>query len=64
MGKRGLYANLSVGKSGKLTQSIMDFLQYAEGINSLQKISNLIGLDLIKVKKINKLLLKNNLISN
>ena len=64
MGKRGLYANLSVGKSEKLTQSIMDFLQYAEGINSLQKISNLIGLDFIKVKKINKLLLKNNLISN
>ena len=42
----------------------MNFLQYADGTNSLQKISTLINLDLNKTKKIYKLLLKNNLILN
>ena len=42
----------------------MDFLQYADGINSLEKISNLIKLDLNSVKKINSILLQKNLIIN
>ena len=56
MGKRGLYHK-------KLTSSYMDFLQYADGTNSLEKISNLIKLDLKSVKKIYQILFKNFLIS-
>jgi aminopeptidase-like protein len=56
MGKRGLYQK-------KLTSSFMDFLQYADGTNSLEKISNLIKLDLRSVKKIYQILFKNFLIS-
>jgi hypothetical protein len=41
----------------------MDFLQYADGTNSLEKISNLIKLELNSVKKINSILFKNNLIN-
>ena len=40
------------------------FLQYADGYNSLEKISNLIELDLRSVKKINLTLLKFKLINN
>ena len=40
----------------------MDFLQYADGTNSLEKISNLIDLDLESVKKIRGIMLINNLI--
>lgn len=42
----------------------MNFLQYADGTNSLEKISDLIKLDLNMVKKINRTLLKNKLIEN
>lgn len=41
----------------------MDFLQYADGTNSLEKISNLIKLELNSVKKINSILFKKNLIN-
>jgi hypothetical protein len=41
----------------------MDFLQYADGTNSLEKISNLIKLDLKSVRKIYQILFKNFLIS-
>ena len=63
MGKRGLYPTLSTKNENKLTRSYMDFLQYADGTNSLEKISNLIKLDLNSVKKIYSILLKNNLIN-
>ena len=62
MGKRGLYPTLSAKNQEKLTMSYMDFLQYADGTNSLEKISNLIKLELNSVKKINSILFKNNLI--
>ena len=62
MGKRGLYPTLSTKNENKLTISYMDFLQYADGTNSLEKISNLIKLELNSVKKINSILFKNNLI--
>ncbi len=62
MGKRGLYSTLSTKNESKLTMSYMDFLQYADGTNSLQKISSLIKLDLNYVKKIYFILRKNNLI--
>ena len=63
MGKRGLYPTLSTKNENKLTRSYMDFLQYADGTNSLEKISNLIKLDLKSVRKIYQILLKNFLIS-
>src|SRR5210317_1080452 len=62
MGKRGLYSTLSTKNENKSTRSYMDFLQYADGSNSLEKISNLINLDLKSVKKIYQILFKNFLI--
>ena len=63
MGKRGLYSTLSTKNKNKLTMSYLDFLQYADGTNSLEKISNLIKLELDSVKKINSILFKNNLLN-
>ena len=63
MGKRGLYSTLSTKNGNKLTQSYMDFLQYADGTNSLEKISNSIKLDLNSVKNIHRIMLKYNLIN-
>ena len=63
MGKRGLYPTLSTKNKNKLTRSYMDFLQYADGTNSLEKISNLIKLELNSVKKINSVLSKINLLN-
>lgn len=63
MGKRGLYPTLSTKNEKKLTISYMDFLQYADGTNSLEKISNLIKLELNSVKKINSILFKNKLLN-
>jgi len=62
MGKRGLYSTLSTKKKNVLTRSYMDFLQYADGTNSLEKISKLIELDFQSVKNIYKKLLTNKLI--
>ena len=63
MGKRGLYPTLSTKGEKKLTRNYMSFLQYADGTNSLEKISNLIKLELKLVKKINNILLKNKLVT-
>ena len=63
MGKRGLYPTLSTKNTNKLTRSYMDFLQYADGTNSLEKISSLIKLDFKSVRKIYNILFKNNLIN-
>src|SRR5210317_175823 len=62
LGKRGLYPTLSTKDRTKENKSYMDFLQYADGSNSLEKISNLINLDLKSVKKIYQILFKNFLI--
>ena len=62
MSKRGLYSTLSSQNKNDSTKSYMDFLQYADGTNSLEKISKLIKLDLRQVKKIYSILLKNKLI--
>ncbi len=64
MSKRGLYSTLSIKKVYKLTRGYLDFLQYADGTNSLEKISSFIKLDLNSVKKINFILQKNKLITN
>ena len=62
MGRRGLYSTLSTKNENKLTRNFMNFLQYADGTNSLEKISKLIELDYTSVVKINSILLKNNLV--
>ena len=54
--------SMRVNKKSNLKKSYMNFLQYADGTNSLEKISNLIKLDLNSVKKIYSILFKNNLI--
>ena len=63
MGKRGLYQTLFSKNENKFSRSYMDFLQYADGTNSLEKISNLIKLELNSVKKINSILSKSNLLN-
>ncbi len=63
MSKRGLRSTLSKKNStNKFMKSMMDFLQYADGTNSLQSISSLIMVDYKKVKKIYNTLLNNDLI--
>ena len=62
MGKRGLYPSLSSKNENDFTKGYMDFLQYADGTNSLEKISSLIKLDLKSIKKIYSILIKNKLI--
>tara|TARA_Y100000590_G_scaffold466111_1_gene640438 strand:+ start:1074 stop:2369 length:1296 start_codon:yes stop_codon:yes gene_type:complete len=62
MGKRGLYNTLSMKRKFDITRSYMDFLQYADGKNSLEKISEKINLNLKVTKKIYNKLKKNNLI--
>ena len=62
MSKRDLYPTLSTKTEKKLTRSYMDFLQYADGSNSLEKISNLINLNYKDTKKIYSILKNNSLI--
>ncbi len=62
MSKRGLYPTLSSKNIFNLSKSYMDFLQFADGTNSLEKISNLIRLDLKTIKKIYIILKKNYLL--
>ena len=62
MSKRSLYPTLPNKNERKLTRSYMDFLQYADGTNSLEKISRLIKLDLKSIRKIYRILIKNNLL--
>jgi aminopeptidase-like protein len=62
MGKRGLYSNLSTKNLNIFSRNLMNFLQYSDGKNDLNKISRLINLDKKKVLKIYKLLIKEKLI--
>ena len=62
MGKRGLYPSLPTINEKKITMNYLNFLQYADGTNSLEKISNFIKMDLKFVKKIYSKLYKNNLV--
>jgi len=63
MGKRGLYPILSTKDEKKLTSNYMNFLQYADGSNSIKKISELIKLDYKSTKKIYSILLNEKLIT-
>ncbi len=52
MGKRGLYPTLSTKEKKSTTKNYMNFLQYADGNNSLEKISKIINLSSSETKKI------------
>ena len=56
MGKRDLYANKTSKYTNHKQQQYMNFLQYADGMSSLEKISKKIKVNIKKTKKIYKLL--------
>jgi aminopeptidase-like protein len=62
MGKRNLYSNLSIKQPKNETRNLMNFLQYADGKNSLEEISKLIKLNFNKTKRVYDQLKKNNLV--
>jgi aminopeptidase-like protein len=62
LGKRNLYPKLSSNKIDLKSRRYLDFLQYADGKSSLNKISNKIGLKYKDVQDIYKTLNKNKLI--
>ena len=62
MGKRDLYPLLSSKQNKGVSRKYLDFLQYADGKNSLTTISNYIKLKLSLTKKIYILLKKKNLL--
>ena len=65
LGKRGLYNTLSSReiKYESLSRKILDFLQYADGTNSLKEIARQIKLPINKTKYLFYLLKKNKLIN-
>ncbi len=64
LSKRGLYSSLSFRGRIITSRDLMNFLQYADGSNSLEKISSIINLNIADVNKINTTLLKHKLIKN
>ena len=63
MGRRGLYPTLSTLKPrNQIINDYMDFLQYVDGKNSLEKISTILNKRLSYIKKIYKKLKKKKLI--
>jgi aminopeptidase-like protein len=56
MSKRKLYPSLSTKNTNKMVRNYMNFIQYADGKNDLDQISQFINLKLKEVKKIYKLL--------
>ena len=63
MGKRGLYSSLSTKYIRNYKTYYLDFLQYSDGLNSLEKISHYIKLNIKIVKKLYKLLLNHKLVT-
>lgn len=62
MSKRNLYPYISSNNMPKITKNIMDFLQYSDGRNDLNRIAKKINIKIKQAKKINKILLKEKLI--
>ncbi len=62
--KKNLYNHISFkGKSKKFSRNLLNFLQYADGKNNLQKISKLIKLSSLETRRIWKILKKNKLVN-
>ncbi len=65
LGKRGLYQLVGTTRSKKVLENernILNFLQYADGSNSIKQIARLIQVNLINTKKIYSLLKKEKLV--
>ena len=62
MSKRNMYPTTSFKNNSKETDKVMDFLQYADGTNTLEQISNKIKISVTHCKTIYKRLKKENLI--
>ena len=63
MSRRGLKTTLSTKNKNKINNNYMNFLQYADGTNSLEKISKIIKLNLKSVRRIYITLSKNSLVN-
>ena len=63
MGKRGFYNKVFLKEKKLSSDTYMDFLQYADGRNSLKEISKIINLSFANSKKIFKTLLKKKLVT-
>ena len=57
-----MYPTTSFKNNSKETDKVMDFLQYADGTNTLEQISNKIKISVTHCKTIYKRLKKENLI--
>ncbi len=62
LSKRKLYPSVSSGNIGRYHRNIINFLNYSDGKNNLEMISNLIEIDIKEVKIIYNQLIKNKLI--
>ena len=62
MGKRGLYETVSIKRKKVKSRDFMNFLQYADGNNSLTEISKFLMISINKTKKIFKILKKHKII--
>ena len=56
MGVRGLYSTLSTKKNNKKTENYMNFLQYSDGKNTIEEISQKIKLNITETKIVYKVL--------
>lgn len=63
LSKKNLYPTISIKKNLPETRNLLNFLQYADGRNSLTEIANMIKVDYSKTLKIYKILKNNNVIS-
>ena len=63
MGKRGFYKKVFLKEKKLISDQYMDFLQYADGTNSLGEISKFIKLSFANTQKIFKTLLKKKLLT-
>lgn len=62
MSKRGMYPTISIKNNTNLNKNLLNFLQYSDGFNSIEKISKLIKLNLRETNNCSKLLYKHKLI--
>ena len=63
MGKRGMYPLISLPYKKKSLKNIMNFIQYSNGKNNLEKISDILKIKFSETKKIYNYLKKNKIIS-
>ena len=63
LSKRKLYPSISSGNIGRYHRNIINFLNYSDGKNNLEMISNLIKIDIKEVRIVYNQLIKNKLIT-